>query len=104
MEGITQWEVVTVIVVLIGLVGTLYSGASKFTQPIQELKESTIKLNIALETLNEAINRIDSETREQKEYTLREFTEISIRLNKHRDLIQQVFRFLELEEEQKIDE
>lgn len=103
MEAVTQWEVVTVIVVLVGLIGTILSGMNKFTEPIQVLKETTLKLTIAVDSLNSAIKRIENDSEKQMDHIYQNFKEIDERLEKYRNLIQQIFRHLELEEEHFVD-
>lgn len=103
MNGITQWEVVTVIVVLMGMIGTIFGGISKFNQPIQELKETTLKLNLTLGSINKAIDRIEVENKERKDYTNSKIHDIEIRLDRHKILIQQLYRELGLHEEHQVE-
>ena len=72
----TEWSIVTVIVVLLGLVVTVMT-------PLLKLNGNITRLNATLETLDRRMNKIEQENRASHTRLWTKNTEQDGRLNEH---------------------
>lgn len=57
MTQLTQWDVLLVIMTLLGLVGVCISWVEKLTKPMQALNESNIRLADCVHSLEQQLNK-----------------------------------------------
>lgn len=87
MTGLTEWGVVGVIVVLMGMAGTVVTWTNASNKKWDEVNRNLIKNTETLESLQKYLNRVEADLNKRLDRQEKRIDKQDERLNDHRERI-----------------
>lgn len=87
MTGITEWSVVGVIVVLMGMAGTIVTWTNSSNKKWDEVNRNLIKNTETLESLQKYLNRVEADLNKRLDRQDKRIDKQEERLDQHRERI-----------------